>query len=302
MKRVLSRLASAAPLAAAVAVVASSQPCPPAPDVMGRGEGSFNTDCFYTHRLSDDPIVFPRGAGQSHSHDFLGATTTDADSTPESILAGGTNCDRYGSANRDSDRSAYWVPTLYDDGKPVPPGQTGVYYQTGYRDPRAIRPFPADLKIIAGDSKGVAPADNNGQRTYAWACSDTPLDPGSRTVAPTCTDTLVLTLTFPDCWDGVHADSTDHKSHMAYSDTLPDHGQQRFCPLTAPVLVPQLRLTIPYATTGGPAVRLASGGIETAHGDFMNGWDPAELERLVSVCLNVDEYCGGTDSPVPNHD
>jgi hypothetical protein len=28
---------------------------------------------------------------------------------------------------------------------------------------------------------------------------------------------LQLDVIFPDCWDGRHLDSPDHKSHMAYS-------------------------------------------------------------------------------------
>jgi Domain of unknown function (DUF1996) len=38
----------------------------------------------------------------AHSHDFFGNTTTDADSTYESLLAGGTTCTRF-----EEDKAAY---------------------------------------------------------------------------------------------------------------------------------------------------------------------------------------------------
>ena len=65
------------------------------------------------------------------------------------------------------------------------------------------------------------------------------------------------------------------------------------------VLVPQLQLTLHYTTRGGPTTRLASGKIDTAHADFMNGWDTDKLAALVKHCMNADKYCGGTDRAVP---
>ena len=44
---------------------------------------------------------------------------------------------------------------------------------------------------------------------------------------------LTVHVLFPDCWDGVHLDSADHKSHMAYS--VSDQ-----CPSTHPVSLPTL--------------------------------------------------------------
>lgn len=37
-------------------------------------------------------------------------------------------------------------------------------------------------------------------------------------------------------------------------------------------------------------LKLASGRIYTAHGDFFNAWDPQELGRLVRECLNADVH------------
>jgi hypothetical protein len=50
-------------------------------------------------------------------------------------------------------------------------------------------------------------------------------------------------------------------------------------------------LNIPYVTRGGHGLKLASGPIYTAHGDFFNAWEPAALEQLVRDCLNADVHC-----------
>ena len=75
--------------------------------------GEFVALCPSSHRAQNDPIVFPGQPGQSHLHSFFGSTTTDASSTLGTLLAGGTTCDPA------VDRSAYWVPTLLENGVPI---------------------------------------------------------------------------------------------------------------------------------------------------------------------------------------
>ena len=89
---------------------------------------------------------------------------------------------------------------------------------------------------------------------------------------------------FPDCWNGRTLDSVDHKSHMTYAGGG--------CPSSHPVPVPLLALTVTYPTHGGPGIALASGSRYSAHGDFFNAWDQAELARLVRRCLNTGIQCG----------
>lgn len=294
-------------LAGAVAVVALvlalrvSSGDATAASAVAKSKGAFHADCFLSHRAADDPIVFPRGPGASHLHDFFGSRSTDAFSTNESLRGDRTNCVRTNTRDRHADRSAYWVPTLYAAGQPVAPRSVGAYYTTGFRSMRAIAPFPRDLRVIAGDSKGAPPLDRSGARVVRWSCEGGQIAPGSQTVAPTCASTLRLDIRFPDCWDGRGVDSRDHKSHMAYSMQARSGQVRRICPTTHPRLVPILQLSIRYPTTGGPAVQLASGAIDTAHADFMNGWNQRKLAMLVKRCLNKDRYCGGGDAPVPGH-
>src|SRR5690606_1069321 len=99
------------------------------------------------------------------------------------------------------------------------------------------------------------------------------------------TTPLALRVTFPDCWDGEHLDSDDHRSHMALS-------QGGRCPGSHPVAVPQLVLDIHYPVSGDAVVALASGSPYSAHADFFNGWDQAALEREVAACINRSLICG----------
>jgi hypothetical protein len=128
-----------------------------------KGKGSFYAKCFLSRRAPDDPIVFPGQPGMSHLHDFLANTTTNAYTTPDSLAAGDTTC------QRKADKSAYWVPTLYDEnGKPVNPYEAFAFYSVGIRDPSTVQPFPKGFRMIAGDSKArqrqVGPVVN-------WDCA-----------------------------------------------------------------------------------------------------------------------------------
>jgi hypothetical protein len=274
--------------------------------------GAFHVDCGFSHRKQDDPIVFPSQAGAAHMHDFAGANGTDASSTNASIRRAESTCRRDDETPKwqddgtlrpkypQADKSAYWVPTVYDNGVPLTSGMS-AYYVSGRRDFRRVQPFPPDLRVIAGDAKGGPTWLSNQPRIVQWRCAPgQKLEPGSSDppVAPTCrTERLDLEIRFPDCWNGRDSDSQDHKSHMAYSRKSAT-GPAYVCPPEHPVLVPALRLVLRYPTSGGAGVTLASGGINTAHADFMNGWDPDRLAQLVRDCLNTDSYCGGGSMPV----
>lgn len=283
--------------AVAIAVAVSLPASTSASGTPGTGVGTFAATCAFSHTLNDDPIVFPRGPGASpHSHDFFGATTTDAFSTPESVSQGPTSCVRTDSVKSHSDSSAYWVPTLYVNDQRVQASQMGAYYKSEQRDYQAIKPFPKGLMMIAGTSAG-APSEIGGIRVWDYRCPGGTAVAGSDTTAPTCAaGSLEMSIRFPDCWDGINLDSPNHKSHMAYSrKASPD--AVRTCPSSHPVLVPMLELIWRFPTTGGPSTRLTSGPVNTAHADFVNGWDQSEQELLVRRCLNVDTYCGGGDPP-----
>jgi len=97
----------------------------------------FQANCRATHDLMDDPIVHPGQPGASHQHTFLANTTTNAGSTLASLRAGGSAC------TVGADRSAYWIPTMYDGTRVADPvGPQVIYYKSGVTDYRSVRPFP----------------------------------------------------------------------------------------------------------------------------------------------------------------
>jgi hypothetical protein len=254
------------------------KPVAPGPRGIAFPGVNFVSVCGFSHRSMDDPIVFPGQPGKSHDHTFVGNTSTDAFSTLSSMLAAGTTCQRPG------DTAGYWVPTLFKDGEPIEPLGATVYYRRQTLAP--VEPFPAGLRMIAGDAKAQSPQS---VRLVFWTC-------GARgrvlpqSAPPTCDGAgpalgLRLHIRFPNCWDGVNLDSPDHKSHMAYSS----RGR---CPASHPVELPALALIIRYPIDGSGDLELASGGVYSAHADFFNAWDETALRRLVDGCLNALRHCG----------
>ncbi|WP_051275081.1 DUF1996 domain-containing protein [Cellulomonas sp. URHD0024] len=242
----------------------------------------FHALCTVSHHLNDDPIVFPNQPGASHNHTFLGNLTTDANSTLASLKAGGTNCDPI------EDKSSYWVPTLYANGKAVDPvGGVIVYYGSRLQDPSRTQPFPEGFRMIAGSAKQQTDTPDH-QGNHFW-CAGIGGEVGRTAdgVMPICAPTAQLTyqLVFPDCWDGVHLDSPDHKAHVS---NVAAGG----CPAAFPVPIPNLSFVISYPkgmdTTN---VTLASGTTYSMHGDFFNAWEPAAQAQRVRTCLDQSAKC-----------
>lgn len=259
---------------------------------------NFWSNCRFSHTANDDPIVVPRLPGRSHPHTFFGNVSTNAYSTLASLRGAATTC------KPRADRTAYWVPTLFRDGREVRPMKAQLYYVVhGYTQMRA---FPAGLRMVAGNAHATSP--QSALVTY-WDCAGgagvrskpSPAPParcgtvsgqvlvrrkGEKKVHPMTVREkthLELRVNFPDCWDGKHLDSPDHKSHMAYSRDF-------VCPRSHPVKVPLIQLMIRYPLVSGKGLTLASGGRFSAHADFFNAWDERALVRLVDACFH-DRPC-----------
>ena len=197
------------------------------------------------------------------------------------MLASGTTCRRSG------EKAGYWVPAMYQNGVKVQPVRMSIYYFNGQLPNASIRPFPAGLKLVAGTSTATAP---QGRTIVSWSCdvpAGTTLDSMSSETPPNCPTgrNLKAHVKFPNCWDGVNLDSADHKSHLAYAF-------RGACPGGYPVAVPKIQLNIFYPITGDPSgLTLASGSVNSMHGDFFNTWVQSELERLVNACIVPDIHC-----------
>jgi Domain of unknown function (DUF1996) len=244
----------------------------------GRGFGGkrqFVVQCQFSHRNTDDLIVFPGQAGRSHDHTYFGNKTTNASSTLESLrAANATTCFRRG------DTAAYWVPTLFSNGQAVTPRSATIYYRRRTVD--RVQAFPPGFRMIAGTA--TATAAQPLQVTF-WNCKSF-FERSERTsTMPTCASstagrsTLNLHVNFPNCWDGTSLDSADHKSHLAYAA-----GGR--CPATHPVAVPAISLIVHYAPVNPATAELASRGQFSGHGDFVNAWNQEKLQRLVDRYLN----------------
>jgi hypothetical protein len=233
---------------------------------------NFVENCRFSHQAPDDPIVFPGQPGASHQHTFVGNRTTSAFSNFGSLRSGATTC------MRTDDTAAYWVPALYQGTTPVLPQGATIYYRRGTL--AEVSTFPNNLRVIAGDATATSPQS---MRVTFWSCGVASGVDRSATV-PTCPETrgsfLRLHIRFPECWDGQRLDSAGHKSHMAYAT-------RAGCPSTHPVEVPQITQIYRYPTRGGEGFSLASGGLYSAHADFVNAWKPGALRKLVEGCLNA---------------
>lgn len=246
--------------------------------------GQFSASCSYSHTLPDDPIVAQDRPGMAHSHDFAGARNTNAFSTNASLLRSATTC------SRPADHSAYWVPTLYQNGRAINAREFRAYYRGGGFDARAVRPFPKRLRIIAGDAKVTDKGPYQPLSAAAWACTkpgggadgdeiEVPSIPADCGGLP-----LRARIVFPQCWNGKDLDSADHKSHMAYAS----RGK---CPTTHPVVVPQLTLSIRYWVPNTSGLTLSSGGTHSLHADLMIAWENGTQEALVKQCINAGVNC-----------
>jgi hypothetical protein len=254
----------------------------------------FRADCTYSHRLADDPIVFPGLAGASHMPSFFGNKAVDADTTAGDLTKfTATTCKPV------LDHSSYWVPTLYDAAtrKPVEPTGFRVYYRSIRNNSTGVMPIPTGLRMIAGDAKKKVATPRGAQgQFYCAFYGPGDLDGVARSSNgnwPVCDPksyaTLHYMLQFPDCWDGKHLDSPDHKEHVAY-------GSDKGCPADHPVRIPSLTFDITYGVKGtsqgyylssDPTGHTAS----SMHGDAFLMWDADAMNKRTKDCVLGRHQC-----------
>lgn len=249
------------------------------------GSAGWKNHCDWSHTAPDDPIVKPGVPGAAHQHDFFGNRSTNAHSTYDSMLSARTACDM------PADTGSYWVPALYKDGKKIDPRgfmlgdniSNTFYYRDSGTNLEEV-PFPADLRMIAGNAMATSEAGNAiyGDEIY-WQCENG--DTTHRRYPADCpTGIIVLKVHFPTCWDGklTHRDDT---AHMRYKvkDSCPSGWKA----------VPELILRLEYPVgTDSSGITLASGPVWTAHADFWNTWHQPTLAKLTRDCLVAGVDCG----------
>ncbi|GIF45654.1 hypothetical protein Afe04nite_01930 [Asanoa ferruginea] len=252
------------------------------------GFHEFQANCSVSRtNVGDDPIVFPKLPGASHLHTFMGNTTTNANSTVESLSKGQTTCKAKG------DLSAYWMPTLFNGDTAVnPEGLQTIYYKTGVTDYRSVRAFPKGLRFVVGNAKNTDADKFLAATEEGFECGDSYKN---KNIPQTCSSERSVKLNIryqaPSCWDGIHLDSPDHQSHMAYPiDTHTASGL--VCPDDHPVAVPKLEFKMAWPVNGNMSkVHFASGAGPTFHYDFFNGWDDRTLAAMVNGCIVAARQC-----------
>jgi len=253
--------------------------------------GAFRIPCGFSHMNYDDPLVYPNQPGAAHLHTFFGNTGTNAYSTATSIRNSGNSTCGGGIANR----SSYWMPTLLNNGVPMVPTSSIFYYKAGYGVSNAsplVQKIPAGLRMIAG-SAGATALQTEGN--VYWTCENNYNGEHPQIVDCAVGDSLQMVIAFPQCWDGVRLDSSDHKSHMAY----PSNDA---CPSSHPVLLPQITFNVRWLRTAGlnlAALKLSSDcqpslpGGYSVHGDWVEGWEPSVRDTFVTRCINPNLDCEG---------
>ncbi|GAB7052342.1 DUF1996 domain-containing protein [Catenuloplanes indicus] len=249
----------------------------------GRGRNpEFNATCTFSHMAPNDPIVFPNLPGASHMHSFFGNRSTDANTTTESLFrAKDTTCEPA------EDFSAYWMPTLYVDGKAVQSNMFIVYYGSLMSDTTKVVPMPNGLRLLHGDAKKQVNTPVGAQNQFY--CSGGPLDGVGRSADgnfPICGDggTVHFTMRFADCWDGKHLDSPNHKDHLT-------NGFNDTCPPSHPVRIPAVTLSIYFPTSGGKDMKLSSGLASSMHADAFFAWDTQAMNQRVKNCVHQAVAC-----------
>jgi hypothetical protein len=252
----------------------------------------FRADCAFSHRLADDPIVFPGLPGASHMHSFVGNRAVDAGTT-----AAGLTEFTASTCKPSVDHSAYWVPTLYEAATKKPVETTGfrVYYRSLRSSSQGIMPIPNGLRMIAGDAKKKVPTPRGAPgQFYCAFYGPGDLDGVARSTNgnwPICGQpaTLHFMLQFPDCWDGKNLDSPNHKDHIAY-------GTDKGCPADHPVRIPALTFDIQYGAKGSTAGYYLSSdptgrSASSMHGDAFLMWDADAMNKRTKNCIAQRRTC-----------
>jgi hypothetical protein len=258
-------------------------------------EGDFREFCTFSKFDFQDPIVFPGQPEASHLHLFFGNTVVTEASTPASIQTTGNSTCAGGTLNR----SAYWVPAMIDTvtHQPIRPTENLTYYKTGLIPTSEIHALPEGLVMVTGNSKNTLPGVN----PVRFGCvSPSAVTPWSDHI-PACPDMtyeLEAEFTFQQCWDGVHLDSPDHKSHMGDATGV---YPVFHCPPDHPVALPLISYNIRWPTfpNGSASYRLSSdnypanglNGGYSGHADYMVGWDRATIDKFTTYCLQASADC-----------
>lgn len=304
-------------------------PASNAPDVVG----AFRFICRHTNLANDDPTVYPNQPGASHLHDQTGVFGWNASSNYGNLRTGGggSGCNDVAGADHNAsesthaaNRTPYWQPALLDGkGNVIVADFTSFYYKRRpASDPIVSDPnnpqyqgqaviLPNGIKFIFGafpENSATAPNPAIFYGCTNGAAGGSYTNDGTFAGAVACAKahsdgTLEVRMSAPDCWDGVHLDTPDHRSHLAYGS----YGTWGYykCPADHPYVIPSFTYaafyTILASDTGD--IHWSSDEMDNSkprgwsfHVDYgPSSWDPTVLQMWTDGCINSFLNCSGGD-------
>lgn len=306
-------LAGGTPIASEFASITtiypSYQPNPQPPD---EPVGAFRFICSAGQLLYDDPLVYPGQPGLSHLHQFYGNLGANANSTANSLRTTGRTTCGDPLANP-ANRSGYWVAAMLDgNGNVVQPDYAQLYYKRNPKSSAVCQPgnqygitscvtIPNGIRFIFGYNMATGTA---AQYPWRWNCDATGIE-DTNMVIPLATcpvgSVLFARQQAPVCWDGVHLDSPDHRSHVAYMQNT--NLGYFACPAGYPVGIAGLSLAFAYRIAPGDNTALwhLSSDVmhpelprgSTMHADYFEAWDPTVKAMWTDNCIDRMLNCVG---------
>jgi len=265
---------------------------------------TFTVNCVPLTIQRSDPIVFP-GVASAHVHAIIGgnAFSRSMPGVYSAVNATATTC------NKALDHSNYWEPQLYyySNNQYTMVKFTGSahYYQKRACDyapgktvcDKSVVPlaFPYGFRMLAGNPFRRTQNNSNFEdKAISMMCmwsTGSFQAPGFPTRP--C-DMIRAQVYFPSCWDGVHIDTPDHTSHVAYP-AIGDYDGG-VCPPSHPVALFSLFYEFFYDTSpyGNDITHFAFANADPTgyglHGDFIMGWtNRALLQTAHADCITASD-------------
>jgi len=241
--------------------------------------------CPVSHFSYDDPIVSPGDTGAAHLHMFWGNTSTDAFSTAESLLAAPASSCEGGQNNR----SAYWMPALFNDAGEVMLPEAAITYYKSFRNNESfvrqtIQPIPNGLQMIA---------DHDVDNTGRWN-----LDHHRAKVRGV--DVVRFHIAFPQCIavDAAGEPVLSHpdNEHVIYAKA--SYRTANNCPLSHPYRIPQVIYNVRFALDPDEGWSLSSKHMDDQrlHADYIAAWDVESMNRITDCNVRTLFNCQFRDS------
>ncbi|MFL6725444.1 MAG: DUF1996 domain-containing protein [Sphingomicrobium sp.] len=280
--------------------------------------GVFRYACDAGALKPDDPVIYPAQPTASSLNQFFGNTNADGSSTYSTLRQTGDS-----TCQSRVDRSAYWVPAMYDgagnvvrpdfvtmeyrrrpntDTKCQPskdsmavgiciPLPNGLRYEIGYDMLSSATTLSPNVRFTCSGPTAVA-----GEHNMMGAIGNCPTAPSGGVY-----NRFGAIISSPQCWDGKNLDSADHRSHVAYTSTGWLGYEQ--CPSTHPYYIPSFKMTVWYTVDANlPSWHFASDearpGVApgtTFHAGWFGGWDNTVMSMWVQNCIDKRLNCSGGD-------